>query len=330
LLDPAGPRSELAGPDSDHWSIGVVLFHLLFGVHPLYFLPDLGRASIGAYLKAHSWPDVPPSAISSGLVTRELVETVDAAWAGLPDRFRYLMSEMIENGWLVPARRPDAGAWIAALAVPLAPPRFTEVSVSRSVVLAGGDVTLSWATADAHEVEIVGLGRFPPSGQTRVRLQAPRQLELCAHGSLGTATTTTRRIDVMSPDGGTAASAGGPPAGGPGPGGGPAPGATRVSPGQPAGADPDDNGLTSENGRPPAEALPRLGGAAGSTGFLSDAVFDAVSGGVSLFPDGPLQLTPPAPFVPEPGAGAGDDGDSRRAPGSWLRRKTGRRGVSRE
>jgi serine/threonine protein kinase len=266
LIDPAGPRPEFVGVTTDRWSVGVAIFYLLFGVHPLYFLPDLGRRTIEAYQRSNTWPAVPPAIIAAGSTPVEFAQAFGGTWAQLPAQVTYLMSELFESGWADQSRRPDVDAWVAAFGVPLSAPLFTRVSLGSSVVIEGGEVPLSWETTDAFEVEVVGVvGRFPPTGSARIPMYTSRHLELHARGPLGTATEITRRIDVVPLNPGR-------------------PGAAPASSSAPAGADDEIDADTEllEQG----SGLPWL---------FSDMLFATPPGEASLFDPEPLGLPPPPP-----------------------------------
>lgn len=143
---------------SDVWSVNVAICYLMFGFGPLYFLSEMTRRSMDAYLRRYSWPDVDRSFAyfnpSLGPVQPSIARHLRR-----PQHRRIVeaLAQTVNKGYTRPDLRTNYSQWRAILGASLRP-SIAAFHADRTVVRDRRPVVLSWVSTGDGQLHLSGVG----------------------------------------------------------------------------------------------------------------------------------------------------------------------------
>ncbi|WP_406074708.1 hypothetical protein [Micromonospora sp. NBC_01638] len=196
LYDGWGVHPEVADASTDHWSLAVVIHHVLFGTHPYCHLPDLAPTTLRSAMSgAAAFPPADPA-------YRAYRNWWRAEFAALPTRVADLFRQVLSHGWADRRARPSAADWATELGRWGGPPRVDQLEIDSGYVLAGQPVTVSWRTRYADTVLLAVPGHDvltdDASGSLRLTPTVTGPVRLRAVGPFGSVETQSAPVAVLA------------------------------------------------------------------------------------------------------------------------------------
>lgn len=147
---------------TDRWSVAVGVNYLISGVHPLFYLKNLGTIVTDQYFNNNNlWPEADAHERYFKNNCQKLYEQYkDFVDTGFPSEIKDKIAKTINFGYQNPVARTTYDQWEKALEVAQKPPKIKFLSLSKSEILEGEEIVLSWSTDNAQSVEIIGVGKF--------------------------------------------------------------------------------------------------------------------------------------------------------------------------
>jgi serine/threonine protein kinase len=143
---------------SDVWSVNIAIHYLLTGLHPLFFLSEISKRSMDAYVQRFKWPDVDPGFkfFEKGLA-KTYQRYMAFVRASVPRTIIERLSFTITNGFSDPTRRTLYGQWKSELNI-LNQPGIRRFAADRLIVEDGTPVHLTWDVTGASRLELSHVG----------------------------------------------------------------------------------------------------------------------------------------------------------------------------
>jgi serine/threonine protein kinase len=173
-------------PDSDKWSVGILIHYLLFRMDPFYFLADQGMRGRERYLSQH--PLYPVNRDYDGLTSsyayRE--EMYDQQLTLIPAEIHHALLEHFTKGFADKACRLDYKEWSVLFARTQPKPQILFFRAKSRAVLKDFPAMLQWEVKGASFAFIdQGIGEVTGLSETMVSASATSRFVLTAMNHFG-------------------------------------------------------------------------------------------------------------------------------------------------
>jgi len=140
---------------TDRWSVTIGVNYLISGLHPLFYLTELGPAVTKNYFESKQWPD---ANINDAYFCKENEQVykqyLNFINTKIPSQIKEKMSYTINFGYKTPAARTSYKDWQAVLKSIQLPPVIKFLSISKNEIIEGESITIAWNSENAISVEI--------------------------------------------------------------------------------------------------------------------------------------------------------------------------------
>lgn len=140
---------------TDRWSVAIGVNYLISGLHPLFYLAELGPAITNKYFSSKQWPsaDFNESYFckDNKIVYNQYLNFINSK---IPSQIKEKMSYTINFGYRTPAARTSYKEWLIVLKSIQLPPTIKFFTVSKNEIIEGETITIAWNVDNAISVEI--------------------------------------------------------------------------------------------------------------------------------------------------------------------------------
>ncbi len=146
---------------TDKWSVAVGVNYLITGIHPLFYLKELGPGITKQYFNSTQWPDANTNANyfekENELYYHQYINFINTE---IPSQIKDKIHYTINFGYKNPAARTSYYDWEKSLLSIQKPPTLKFLTVSKKEILKGENIVLAWNAENAISVEIENVGIF--------------------------------------------------------------------------------------------------------------------------------------------------------------------------
>lgn len=140
---------------TDRWSVAIGVNYLITGIHPLFYLTELGPAITKKYFESKQWPDADINAVyfceENEQYYNQYLSFINSE---IPPQIKERMSYTINFGYKTPAARTTYKDWQTVLKSIQLPPSIKFLTVSKNEIIEGESITFAWSSENAISVEI--------------------------------------------------------------------------------------------------------------------------------------------------------------------------------
>ncbi|MHB8336990.1 MAG: protein kinase domain-containing protein [Ignavibacteriaceae bacterium] len=176
---------------TDVWSVAIGIHYIFFGVHPLFYLTNLGVNTVKNYLSNNKWPDINLSDPLFNKANKDAYNNYCHIISQLPAKFVDKLAATINQGYFNPVQRTGYESWELALKAAEEPPKIDFFRCSNTATFETIPVSFTWnvmgfarlflLSPNGKKTEVTGsnsLTILPYEGMYRLE----------AHGPFGTDT----------------------------------------------------------------------------------------------------------------------------------------------
>lgn len=140
---------------TDRWSVAIGVNYLITGIHPLFYLTELGPAITKKYFESKQWPDADINAVYFCKENEQYYnQYLSFINSEIPPQIKERMSYTINFGYKTPAARTTYKDWQIVLKSIQLPPSIKYLTVSKNEIIEGESITIAWSAENAISVEI--------------------------------------------------------------------------------------------------------------------------------------------------------------------------------
>lgn len=140
---------------TDRWSVAIGVNYLITGIHPLFYLTELGPAITKKYFESKQWPDADINAVYFCKENEQYYnQYLSFINSEIPPQIKERMSYTINFGYKTPAARTTYKDWQLVLKSIQLPPSIKFLTVSKNEIIEGESITFAWSSENAISVEI--------------------------------------------------------------------------------------------------------------------------------------------------------------------------------
>lgn len=172
---------------TDRWSVAIGINYLISGLHPLFFLTELGPRITKMYFETTKWPDAeinaPYFCKDNQVVYNQYLEFISTK---IPSQIKEKIANTINFGYRNSVARTTYKDWEIALKSIQQAPVVTFFSVSKNDILEGEEVYVAWKADNAISVEIFGVGVFSSIDKKAIKPTKSTNYKFSFKGYYGT------------------------------------------------------------------------------------------------------------------------------------------------
>ena len=146
---------------TDRWSVAIGINYLISGLHPLFFLTELGPGITKMYFESTKWPNAdinaPYFCKDNQAIYKQYLEFISTK---IPSQIKEKIANTINFGYKNSVARTTYKDWEIALKSIQQAPVVSFFSVSKKDILEGEEVYIAWKAENAISVEIETIGVF--------------------------------------------------------------------------------------------------------------------------------------------------------------------------
>ncbi len=171
---------------TDVWSVAIGIHYIFFGVHPLFYLTNLGSNTVKNYLSNNKWPEINISDPLFNKANKNAYNNYSQIISQLPAKFIDKLAATINQGYFSPAQRTGYESWGLALKSAEEPPKIDYFKCSNTATYETMPVTFTWnvigsarlflVSPNGTKTEITGnnsLSILPYEGIYKLEAQGP-------------------------------------------------------------------------------------------------------------------------------------------------------------
>ncbi len=155
---------------TDRWSVAIGVNYLITGIHPLFFLTELGPRITKSYFGSTQWPNAD---INASYFCKENLETynkyIEFITIKIPPQIKEKIANTINFGYRNSVARTSYKDWEIALKSIQKPPDIKFFTVSKKEILEGEEIVVAWNAENAISVEIENIGIFGSIDKKAIR-----------------------------------------------------------------------------------------------------------------------------------------------------------------
>ncbi len=140
---------------TDKWSVAVGVNYLITGIHPLFYLKELGPGITKQYFNSTQWPNADTNANyfekDNESYYHQYINFINTE---IPPQIKDKIDYTINFGYKNPAARTSYNDWQKALKSIQNPPHINFCTISKTELLEGEDVVIAWSAENAVSVEV--------------------------------------------------------------------------------------------------------------------------------------------------------------------------------
>jgi len=156
---------------TDRWSVAIGINYLISGVHPLFFLKNIGTVTTELYFRNQNhWPD----AVTNSTYFKKGCDSdyngyIDFLNTNIPPQIKEKMANTINFGYKNPVARTSYSNWEKALQSIQKPPVVKFLSITKREIIQGENIVFAWNVENAVSVEIENIGTFSPIDKKSIK-----------------------------------------------------------------------------------------------------------------------------------------------------------------
>jgi serine/threonine protein kinase len=140
---------------TDRWSVAIGVNYLITGIHPLFYLQELGPAITKMYFESKQWPDADANAKyfckENESYYNQYLTFINTE---IPPQIKEKISYTINFGYKTPAARTNYKDWQTVLKSIQLPPIVKYLTFSKNEIIEGDSLKIAWSSENAISVEI--------------------------------------------------------------------------------------------------------------------------------------------------------------------------------
>lgn len=146
---------------TDRWSVAIGVNYLISGIHPLFFLTELGPSVTKSYFESTQWPNAD---LNASYFCKDNIEVykqyIDFISTKIPSQIKEKIANTINFGYKNSVARTSYKDWEIALKSIQKPPEIKFFTVSKKEILEGEEIVIAWNADNTNSVEIENIGLF--------------------------------------------------------------------------------------------------------------------------------------------------------------------------
>lgn len=156
---------------TDRWSVAIGINYLISGVHPLFFLKNIGTVTTELYFRNQNhWPE----AVTNSIYFKKGCDNdyngyIDFLNTNIPQQIKEKMATTINFGYKNPVARTSYSSWEKALQSIQKPPIVKFLSITKKEIIQGENIVFAWNVENAVSVEIENIGTFSPIDRKSIK-----------------------------------------------------------------------------------------------------------------------------------------------------------------
>jgi len=129
---------------TDVWSVAIGIHYIFFGVHPLFYLTNLGSNTVKNYLSNNKWPNINLLDPLFKKANKDAYNNYLQILSQLPVKFTDKLAATINQGYFNPAQRTGYESWELSLKSAEEPPKIDFFKCSNTATFETMPVSFTW------------------------------------------------------------------------------------------------------------------------------------------------------------------------------------------